>query len=92
MHRLLEFLSKKSVLLFGVALFVLASPTIYLIVGSLMMFISGDPRPAIRYDTYSPFIQAMELVSAFGLITGLISRISAWILAFQKLKASKTKQ
>lgn len=91
MHKLLQFLSQKSVLLFGIALFVLASPTIYLAVGMLMMFIRGVARPEISYDTFSPFIQAMELVSFLGFVILAISRISAWILAFQKLKARRAK-
>lgn len=91
MHKLLQFLSQKSVLLFGVALFVLASPNIYLIIGSLKMFIESVDNPGISYNTHDPFIQAMELVSFLGFVILAISRISAWTLAFQKLKARRAK-
>ena len=91
MHKSLQFLSKKSVLLFGVALFVLADPFIYLIIGSFMTFIRSIENPGASFDTQDPFIQAMMLVSVIGFIVIAVSRVSAWVLAFQKIKARSTK-
>jgi hypothetical protein len=91
MHTSLQFLSQKSVLLFGVALFVLADPFIYLIIGSFMTFIRSVENPGASFDTQDPFIQAMLVVSIIGFIIMAVSRVSAWILAFQKIKARSTK-
>lgn len=89
MRKSLQFLSSKSVLLFGVALAILANPFIYLIIGSVMAFTKSIDNPGVEYNTQEPFIQAMIFTSSVGILIIIISRVSAWILAFQKIKSSK---
>jgi hypothetical protein len=89
MHKSLRFLSSKSVLLFGAALAVLANPFIYLIIGSVIVFAKSIDNPGVEYNTQDPFIQAMNFTSSIGFLIIVISRVSAWILAYQKIKSSK---
>lgn len=89
MYKLLQFLEKKSVLLFGVALAVLANPFLYLLIGSVIVFTKSADNPSISYTTEDPFIQAMLLTSGTGFIIAIASRVSAWILAYRKIKTNR---
>jgi hypothetical protein len=91
MNKTLQFLSQKSVLLFGSALAVIANPFTYLIIGSLILFTKSVDNPGVSFDTNDQFIQSMILVSSLGFVIIVLSRISAWILAFQKIKSSRVK-
>jgi hypothetical protein len=57
----------------GAALFLLADPLLYLVLGSLVIDFRNilganiDPR-SISFDTHDPFIQTMYLVSFIGVL------------------------
>jgi hypothetical protein len=89
MHKSLQFLAKKSVLLFGAALAILANPLTYMVIGSLLVFTKSSDNPSVSYNTQDQFIQAMILTSGIGFAIIIVSRASAWILAYRKIKSSK---
>jgi hypothetical protein len=89
MYKFLQFSAKKSVLLFGLALATLANPFTYLIIGSTMLFVKSVDNPGVSFNTHDQFIQAMIFTSSLGFFIIIISRVSAWILAFRKIKSSK---
>lgn len=90
MHTSLQFLAKKSVLLFGVALAVLANPFTYVIISSTVLYAQSADRHGAGFDTHDQFIQTMLLVSSLGFVIIIVSRISTWIVAFQELKAGRS--
>jgi hypothetical protein len=91
MHTSLQFLAQKLVLLVGIALFILANPFTYLVVGVLILIVTGANTSGVSFDTQDRFIQAMNFVSIIGAVIIVVSRVSAWILAFQEIKARSTK-
>jgi hypothetical protein len=89
MYRSLQFLAKKSVLLFGVSLAILANPLTYIVIGSVIVFTKSIDNPGVSFNTQDPFEQAMLLTSGIGFVVIIVSRVSAWILAYRKIKSTR---
>jgi hypothetical protein len=89
MYNSLQFLASKSVLLFGAALAILANPFLYVVIGSAIVFTKSIDNNGVSYNTQEPFIQAMLLTSTIGFAIIITSRVSAWILAYRKIKSTK---
>jgi hypothetical protein len=89
MNKFLKFSAKKSVLLFGLALAILANPLTYLFIGSIIIFAKSVDNPGVSFNTHDQFIQAMIVTSSLGVLIIVISKVSAWILAFRKIKSSR---
>lgn len=79
-----KFLTNPRLLMYvGVAMFVLANPLLYLVLGGLIIdfrnLLGADiDRRTVEFNTNDPFIQAMNLISILGVATFFIGKFISY--------------
>jgi hypothetical protein len=79
MNKQITLTSPANLITIGIAVAVLSNPLLYLMIASLVvdvqnLFGASIDRQSVSFNTNDPFIQAMSLVGATGMVTIIIGQ------------------